>query len=140
MDHTLYKITILFNLFIEHMFFFFDELFQKHTLIDSFEFLVSLSCMFSWFCSLTYCMVYSFGIYFLLKVVIFFFVYVVHEINIATISNVNVVDKRRSCLEKLMNGKTYLNGIVIVYWLIIQNILLYCWFYPCCRIIMIVIN
>jgi hypothetical protein len=43
--------------------------------------------------SLTYCMVYSFGIYFLLKVVIFF-VYVVHEINIATVNIVNVVDKR----------------------------------------------
>jgi MFS superfamily sulfate permease-like transporter len=92
MDYTLYKITKKFNLFIEHMFFL-DELFQKHTLINSFEFLVSLSCIFFWFFSLTYCRVFFSGIYFLLKVVIFF-VCVVHEINIATINIMNVVDKR----------------------------------------------
>jgi hypothetical protein len=51
---------------------------------------------------------YYFGTYFL--EVILLFVYVVHEINVTVVNNVNAIDRRYGH-EKLMNKKTYLMSL-----------------------------
>jgi hypothetical protein len=63
-----------------------------------------LFCFFFFGFSLVYC----FGTYFL--EVILLFVYVVHEINVAVVSNVNAIDRKYGH-EKLMNKKTYLMSL-----------------------------
>ncbi len=53
-------------------------------------------------------LVYCFGTYFL--EVILLFEYVVHEINVAIVSNMNAID-RKYVQEKIMNKKTYLMSL-----------------------------